>query len=402
MKRKVLFTIIALMAVCRTYANDIAVKNEDGVTILYNYIKDGTELEVAYGYSGYYKSQIKIPESVTYMNITRKVTAIAQGAFSNCSGLTSINIPNSVTSIGKNAFADCSGLTSVTIPNSLTRIEDYTFWGCTGLTTVTIPNSVTYVGDGAFAGCSGLTSVTIPNSLTRIEDYTFWGCTGLTTVTIPNSVTTIGDMAFAACSGLTSVTIPNSVKSIGECAFAGLGITAINIPNSVTTIGDMAFAACSGLTSVTIPNSVKSIGNKTFIESHALTSVISEMVNPCTISDNCFDNDVFYNSTLYVPKGTKETYKSMDYWNKFINIEEGVPSEIGKLLSRTLKIQASDGFINVSGIDDEQRVTVYELDGKQVASANASNGTVSLATNLKSGKAAVVKVGDKTVKVMMQ
>ena len=367
------------MFVSHIYAYDIEVKNEDGVTILYNYIKDGTELEVAYGYWGYYKSQIKIPESVTYMDITRKVTAIAQGAFLNCSGLTSINIPNSVTSIGENAFAYCSGLTSINIPNSVTTI-----------------------GDKAFAGCSGLTSVTIPNSLTRIGDYTFWGCTGLTTVTIPNSVTTIGDMAFAGCSGLTSVTIPNSVKSIGECAFAGLGITAINIPNSVTTIGDYAFAGCSGLTSVTIPNSVKSIGNETFTECPALTSVISEMIKPCTISDNCFDNDVFYNSTLYVPKGTKETYKSMDYWNKFINIEEGVPSEIGKLLSSTLIIQTNDGFISVSGIDDGQRVTAYELDGKQVGSATASNGTVSLTTNLKSGKAAVVKVGDKTVKVMMQ
>ena len=130
-----------------------------------------------------------------------------------------IIIPNSVTSIGEGAFVDCSSLTSVTIPNSVTSIGDNAFVDCSSLTSVTIPNSVTSIGDGAFYKCSGLTSVTISNSVTSIGQYAFSFCSGLTSVTIGNSVTSIGEGAFYGCSGLTSVTIPNSVTSIGDYAF---------------------------------------------------------------------------------------------------------------------------------------------------------------------------------------
>ena len=51
------------------------------------------------------------------------------------------------------------------------------------------------------------------------------------------------------------------------------------------------------------------------------------MENPCYIYDNCFPDIVFNNTTLYVPKGTIEKYKSTDYWNKFLNIVEGNPFE---------------------------------------------------------------------------
>lgn len=49
------------------------------------------------------------------------------------------------------------------------------------------------------------------------------------------------------------------------------------------------------------------------------------MENPCYISTYCFHDDVFYNATLYVPKGTTDKYRSTDCWNKFLFIEEGEP-----------------------------------------------------------------------------
>jgi hypothetical protein len=123
-----------------------------------------------------------------------------------------VTIPNSVISIGDGAFHNCSDLTSITIPNSVTSIGDEAFLG-SGLTSVTIPNSVTSIGDGAFSG-TGLTSITIPNNVTSIGDGAFWGCTGLTSVTIGNSVISIGEGAFHGCTGLTSVTSLNPVPPI--------------------------------------------------------------------------------------------------------------------------------------------------------------------------------------------
>ena len=63
-------------------AYDIEAQNANGVTIYYNYINDGTELEVTfrgnsyYDYSNKYQGNVVIPEEVTYMNRTSKVTAL--------------------------------------------------------------------------------------------------------------------------------------------------------------------------------------------------------------------------------------------------------------------------------------------------------------------------------------
>ena len=208
----------------------------------------------------------------------KPVTRIGDGAFEDCTGLTSVTLGNSVTSIGDVAFYDCSGLTSITIPDSVTSIGDSAFLECTGLTSITIPNSVESIGHDAFLGCTSLTSINVA----RGNNY-YSGNNGVlfnkkktelirypegksqTSYTIPNSVTSIGEMAFLCCTGLTSITILDSVTSIGACAFADCtGLTSITIPDSVTSIGYGTFDGCTGLTSITIPNSVTSIEDAAF------------------------------------------------------------------------------------------------------------------------------------------
>ena len=276
-KHLLLFAMILLPLVAS--AHDIEVQNADGVTIYYNYINGGNELEVTYrgdkhdSYTNEYHGIIVIPEKVTYINGTRKVTRIGSYAFYKCN-LVAVTIPNSVTSIGNNAFFDCDYLTSITIPNSVTSIGERAFEGCSGLTSITIPNSVTSIGYWAFRYCFGLTSVTIGSGVTSIGEKAFEGCKHLTSITIPNSVTSIGYSAFSNCTSLTSVTIPNSVTFIGGSAFYGCsGLTSVTIGNSVTSIGSYAFSGCSGLTSITIPNSVTSIGYSAFSNCTSLTSV---------------------------------------------------------------------------------------------------------------------------------
>ncbi len=476
----------------KALAYDIAVGNADGVTIFYNYINDGKELEVTYEGNYKYYGSVVIPKEVIYMNRTRKVTSIGRQAFDKCYDLTSVTIPNSVTSIGRYAFADCSGLTSVTIPNSVTSIGDYAFGWCSGLTSVTIPNSVTSLGGGAFASCSGLTSVTIPNSVTSIGNSTFASCSGLTSVTIPNSVTSIGNSAFVSCSSLTSVTIPNSVTSIGSSAFRYCsGLTSVTIPNSVTSIGESAFYNCSGLTSVTIPNSVTSIGDYAFYGSD-LPEVISKIENPFTIGTETFSNNTFLNATLYVPSGATDKYKATKGWKKFAFIEEGngsgssqtepskcekptISYQNGKLTfysategavchstitdtditsydtnevqlgvtynisvyatktgyensetatatlcwidvepkteglnsvaqvrANAVMIKTNGGEITIEGAYENTSITVYTLDGVQVGAATCRNGIAFINTNLKCDSIAIVKIGNKSVKVQIK
>ena len=245
------------------------------------------------------------------------VSRIGEGAFENCSDLTSITIPNSVTAIGYFAFRGCSGLTSIEVAvgnakyhsqgNCIIETASKTLiLGCKN-SVIPVDGSVTMIGFSAFEDCSGLTSITIPNSVTSISYSAFSGCSGLTSIEVTagnakyhsqgnciietknktlilgcknsvipvdGSVTSIGDSAFSECSGLTSITIPNSVTSIGNSAFWRCrGLTSITIPNSVTSIGYSAFSGCSGLASITIPNSVTSIGDAAFLYCSGLTSI---------------------------------------------------------------------------------------------------------------------------------
>ncbi len=211
MKKLFLSTLLLALPLLAS-AYDIAVENSDGITIYYNYINSGTELEVTYksSYSSdrYSAAAINIPEEVTYMSRTRKVTGIGDYAFRNCSSLTSVTIPNSVTSIGERAFGGCDGLTSV-------HINDLSAW-CK----ITFDDNPLCYAHHLYLNGEEIKDLVIPNSVTSIGFMAFRYC-DLTSVTIPNSVTTIGGYAFDGCTDLTSVTISNSVTSIEICAFSG-------------------------------------------------------------------------------------------------------------------------------------------------------------------------------------
>ena len=156
-------------------AQDISFENYNGVTIYYNFINNGTELQVTNrggSFDSSYKGKVVIPGKINYGRKSYKVTSIGDNAFWSCP-ITSVTIPNNVTSIGVGAFRNCFVLTSVTIPKSVTSIGEGAFEDCACLTSVVIPESVRSVGKHAFRRCYNLTSVTITNSLTSIGDDAF-------------------------------------------------------------------------------------------------------------------------------------------------------------------------------------------------------------------------------------
>jgi hypothetical protein len=221
------------------------------------------------------------------------------------------------------------------------------------------------------------------------------------------------------------------------------------------------------------------------------------MTNPCQIPSDCFTKDHYYNSTLYVPEGTTEKYKTAEYWSNFVFIEEGDPSEgntpepdpeplkcskptisykkgqlifncttegatcyysitdsdiksgggdkvdltvtyhvsvyaakqgcynsdeatatlcwidvdpktegidngVANVKAMPVLIQAEDGVLHITGAPEGVSICVFDTGGKLAGSTKASADVTLVSTALPHGSIAIVKIGEKAVKVLMK
>ena len=198
----------------------------------------------------------------------KPVTSIGDGAFYNCTSLTSITIPNSITSIGKNSFITCWSLTNINVAsgNNYFSSKDGILFNKDKTTLIrypegskrtvySIPSTVRNIGEDAFS-YSNLTSITIPDRVTSIGSWAFTYCDSLTSITIPSSVTNIGDFAFYHCYNLSATHYTGTLEqwrkiSIGdrnECLTSnviietdssnGALISTINTDSTSVSVGD--------------------------------------------------------------------------------------------------------------------------------------------------------------------
>ena len=233
-------------------------------------------------------------------------------AFSGCTSLTSIEIPASVETIGVGAFYGCTALTTVTFEKGSQlktikgKLIDGAFRNCTSLTSIEIPASVETIGTAAFYGCTALTTVTFEkgSQLKTIEGgfrrYTmssnyYYGvfayCTSLTSIEIPASVETIEKYAFKGCTALTTVTFEkgSQLKTIGEQAFYDLPLKTVDM------------SACT---------QVKSIAKSAFGHCSSLRLFKIGTISPPYV-DESFDTPY---AILKVPAESVEAYKKIYYW----------------------------------------------------------------------------------------
>ena len=397
---------------------------------------------------------------LTSVTIPNSVTSIGSSTFESCSGLTSVTIPNSVTSIGSSAFSGCSGLTSVTIPNSVTSIGDWTFAGCSGLTSVTIPNSVTSIGYSAFNSCSGLTSITIPNSVTSIGSSAFYLCPieelyydcsinpnysigtdYLKKLTIGDNISVLHD--YFSSSPLKKITLGKNVTQIRAEAFESSQIEDLTItgeeppylyPNvfgtqdlskatlyvpeskieyyqttepwslfgKVLTLsgetpkdpekcstpsisfseGKLQFTCnTEGAKFYYTLNSTDVKRSETLVEANTVTlSACYEIT--CTAKAEGFTNSDVATAKLY--------------WLPTSDIG----TNINTAKTRGVVIQSAGGFITLSGLDTNERVDFFTVDGVALGSATATDGTATFSA--KSDTIIVAKIGKESVKIAVE
>ena len=137
--------------------------------------------------------------------VPETVTEIEKSAFA-ASGVESVSMSDAVTAVGEGAFSNCSKLKSVVLPKGLKELKSGLFSGCSALEKISIPDSVKTLGEGVFSGCAALKEVKIPGEVTVIPKNAFSGCAALESVSIPASVTAIKEAAFDGCTALKNVT----------------------------------------------------------------------------------------------------------------------------------------------------------------------------------------------------
>ena len=249
--------------------------------------------------------------TVTFEKGSRLKT-IGNNAYYRCTSLTSIEIPASVETIEKKAFMHCSSLATVTFEkgSQLKTIAgdsyDGAFSDCTALTSIEIPASVETIEATAFKRCSKLATVTFEkgsqlktigggySSSSHFGTYSdyygaFSDCSSLTSIEIPASVETIEATAFKRCSKLATVTFEkgSQLKTIGG---------GYSSSSHFGTYSDYygAFSDCSSLTSIEIPASVETIEATAFKRCSKLTTVTFEKGSQLKIIGGGFDTNVGY------------------------------------------------------------------------------------------------------------
>lgn len=375
------------------------------------------------------------------ITIPPSIETIEWGAFYGCYNITSITLPIGLTSIGMGAFWGCRMLESISLPVSITRISEATFRDCSNLRQISLSNNIDYIGAWAFSGCEKLEEISLPIDILSIEDYTFSGCRSLTSVIIPNKVTEIKQSAFSNCSNLKTIYFGESVYSIAtsfdhckelkdvfcysdnvpstqSTAFEGSYIeyATLHVPDaSINAYSQVEpwknFKEVVGLNG-TPPSTEKCAkptisyinGKLKFTSSTEGAEYIYEIQDEDVKKG--YVDEVQLTATYHISVcAIKSGYDDSDVATAtlcWIDKEPTITTDVMQIPSKAVLIQSEDGIFTIQGIDDGTQVSVYDVDGTEAGRTVSRNGGALISTNLRPGSIAIVKISEKSVKVIVK
>ena len=112
-----------------------------------------------------------------------------------------------------------------------------------------------------------------------------------------------------------------------------------------------------------------------------------------------------YNISVYATKSGHENSDvttAMLCWIDQKPATEGITDGIANVPAKALLIKNNGGQLTVEGAADGEAISVYTVNGMQSGSAISQNGAASIDTNLQAGSIAIVKIGDKSFKVVIK
>lgn len=382
------------------------------------------------------------------LELPATVTEIGNNAFFNCTALKHVKLPEALSKMDYSAFQCCSALESIELPPSLLTLNNATFSDCSGLREVTFTRQKT-ISSNAFRDCVSLASLELPQNLLKIDHHAFAGCQSLTTLTIPDGVTDVLSSAFQDCTGLTSVEFGKSLSTLDVNAFTGCTQLTDVYCSSPTPPSDVYSSAFNGtpLARLHLPNEgieayhkqdlwkkFKSIlplqctTPSIVLNDQSLTFTSTTNLNYTDVCETfSYSIDVSDISSGTIPQDEMDAFGDLALtydilvkataegcadsgelsaqlcWlgSDFLFGEE----EVGNLTGidapvpsrRPVLATSRGGEITLNGLADGERAVLYDLSGRQMATATAVGGSAQFSTA--SGQIVVVRVGNSSFKV---
>jgi hypothetical protein len=306
--------------------------------------------------------------------IPNSISAIRPYHFYRCSGLESVFIPDNVASIGEGAFSECTHLSSVRLSARISIIENATFYTCSSLQNIELPDNIKRINTYAFAE-SGLRNITIPSNAEFVYSEAFIKCPDLESIEIAGENTLwyhdLSGEGYPVISE-NGVLYTRDKKSFVYCPAGKTG----NVPVAygVETVAYQAFLQCKKLSSVHIPASVTELQFGCF-ESSRITDLHVPWEDPLLLEYNPFYGMKQAECILHVPDGAAKKYRQTDYWSLF-DIQETTT-----LLSiNSFDLQIYNDCIVFSNLSCPAYFTLADLHGRIVRKENITVGkTINIA-----------------------
>ena len=383
--------------------------------------------------------------------------------FRGCEKLKTVILPPHVTSIGSYAFYECKNLIKVSIPAHVTKIGDYAFKGCVKLQEIEFPQTLTSIGSNAFDGCTALSSIVIPDNVKTMGSYIFQNCTGLKSAKLTDNLETVPWGLFCKCKNLKSANIPRNCQDIRTYAFEGCGLDSIFLYDKVKQIGTNVFDGCplkcvyitaemppsceakpffqsgkgrtlyvpsgcveryslspswkefefilemSELNNKKCEKPTVSYENNELVfysetEDVSFVSTISD-TDIKTYSSNKIVLSATYNITVYAKRNGYEDSEIATATLCWIDVDpktEGLSNDVAQVRANAVLLQAENGHITITGVNDGTIISVFDINGIQVGLTTSRNGQANIPTSLQSGSIAIIKIGNRSVKVAIK
>ena len=405
-------------------------------------------------------------DNLESVQLPENLKNIERGVFVGCTNLKSITIPDGVELLGESAFDGCTSLTEVKLPSNLKKIDWCVFQNCTSLTSIDIPDNTHTIYRLAFQGCTNLKTVTLGKSVKNINGGAFAECPALEEIyckakTPPTCYTeyissNAKTMDVFYDSYIEHATLHAPAKSIetykttepwskfktfvpiiipehtltymvdGEVyktysieedeeiiaepepvregfVFSGWSEIPETMPaHDVTVTGTfVAVPKCA------TPTIMYENGQLSFICETEGAEFISEITDTDVTQHNSatISLTATYNISVYAiapNHAPSDMVKASLCWIDTEPTKEGMIDGITNVSAKAVLIQSSGNVLTIQGADLGTSINVFDISGKKVGGAVVNSKTTNVETSLARGQIGIVKIGDKSVKVIIK